>query len=364
MPSSAAPPSQPSHEIELEIRGALPPQLSGRLIGIDPDGYVHSFLLHGGRATYAASLVRPPTRVRDVVASDRSILVCGDDSKVYELSADEGNLHRVDIAGQQREISTCPTFDRATGELHLVARDADSSQFHVVIPAGALTRRSRPIVDAPRQIRGLALGRDHAVFTADDVVGVTSRVGEMRTTWIATGADPGRPLCAYGAGATIVLLTLTPRLERWALNPAGGSIECHVIDPTARHFTRKGLVGPDGPPQYVWTTGDETISRHDLIESRNLRLDLTPLEPGDFVLIPDATRPGAIDAGWFVGLVLDAAVHTAELWVIDLADLAGPTVATIHVPGRVPRNLRCEWLPSTANSPNTAITTDPRSNKP
>ncbi len=52
------------------------------------------------------------------------------------------------------------------------------TQAHVVVSAGALTRRSRPIVDTPNRITDLALTGDRVVFVADGFVGVMSRGGE------------------------------------------------------------------------------------------------------------------------------------------------------------------------------------------
>ena len=43
-----------STERELDVRGAVPVGLSGRLVGLGSDGVVHSFCIHSGRVTYAA----------------------------------------------------------------------------------------------------------------------------------------------------------------------------------------------------------------------------------------------------------------------------------------------------------------------
>ncbi len=346
MPASTEPTNRPSHDLELDVQGTLPPELSGRLMGIGPDGFVHSVHMHGGRATYVARRISPCTAVRGVVAFEGSILVLADDATVHELSTEVDTLRRVDLVGHRRVLTACPRYDPEMRELHLVARDSDGAHAHVVVPAGALTRRSRSIVGARSGIRGLALGRDDIVFVADGAVGVAPRAGEARTRWIATGAGAPHPVHAYRAGATVILLALTPLLERWVLHLDSGTVATDVVEPTARHFVRSHGGGIDGVPRYIWTAGDETISRHDVAAARSMHLDLAPQVPGDFVLVPDAARPGPI-GGWFVGVVHDTSGGTAALRVIDATDPAGAAVATIRIPRRMPLGLRCEWLPST-----------------
>ena len=144
----------------LDVLGTIPPGLSGRLLGIGPgrDGVVTSIRLHAGQAgEYRSQQVRTAAAVRNVVVFGDSILVFGDDSPAHELSPDLGTLRRVDLAGQTRDLAAFPKLDPATGDLHLIARADGGTQAHVVVSAGALTRRNRPILDAPNRIRHLAL---------------------------------------------------------------------------------------------------------------------------------------------------------------------------------------------------------------
>ena len=145
----------------------------------------------------------------------------GEDCSVLQLSIEVGTTRQVDLAGQRRTVAACPRYDAASGELHLVARDSGGAQTHVVVPAGALTRRSRSIVDAHAPIHGLAIGSDHVVFVADGMVGITSRDGEARTTWMPTETAAPSPVYTRQAGGSIILVALTPSLERWILHPEG-----------------------------------------------------------------------------------------------------------------------------------------------
>ena len=248
-------------------------------------------------------------------------------------------LPRMIGLSRAKEISFtgAPVFARQACEWGLVNH---------VVPAGALTRRNRLIVDAPAEIRGLAIGRDHVVFLADGVAGVAPRGGDVRTTWMPTDVAAPGPVHTHRAGGAIVLLALTPSLERWILHPDRRIVEREVLDPTARHFAHLRDGGADGAPRRVWTTGDETIGSHDLVGSRHSHHRLMPRQPGDFVVVPDMARPDDIDRGWFVGLVHDPSTTSTDLRVSDAAHIA-EAIATIHLPHRIPRGLRCTWVPAT-----------------
>jgi carotenoid cleavage dioxygenase-like enzyme len=348
MPCSTDPSPQTSHDVDIHIRGLVPPTLSGRLLGIGPRGDVHSVEVHPGRAvTYRSQYARPEVDVHHIVAFSGTMLAFGDDVPAYELSAALDTLRPVDLAGQGRTLAPFPKHDPITGELHVIAGAVDGTQAHVVISAGALTRRSLPMLDTPNRIKDLALSSDRVVFVSDGFVGIASREGEGRTTWIATGVAAPSPVHAHDAGDTVVLLALTPMLERWKLHPATGSVQREVLDSTPRRFAHCGNEGPDGAPRLLWTTGSGTIGHHDLAVSRHVHHNLRPDVPGDFVFVAGATRASDADGGWLVGFVHDASRATTELRVIDATDIAVPPFATAPIPRPLPHGLRCTWIPST-----------------
>lgn len=347
MPSPTDPSNPPPLDIDLDVRGAVPPGLSGRLVGIGRDGVVHSVQVRGGRVSYRGRRFRTDAVAYDLVAFGGSILAFGEDSPAYELSTEIDTLRRVDLAGHGRALAAYPQHDPATGELHLIARDTDEVQAHVVVSAGALTRHSRPVLDTPNRITDLALTYDRVVFVADGFVGVASRDREPRTTWIATGIAAPSAVHAHDAGDAVVLLALTPLLERWTLHPGAGSIQREVLDPTPRRFAHCGSEGADGSPRLLWTTGNGTIGHHDLVDSRHVHHSLRPDAPGDLVFVADATRQSDADGGWLVGFVHDTWGAATELRVIDAADIVGPAIATVPIPRHVPRGFRCTWIPST-----------------
>jgi carotenoid cleavage dioxygenase len=329
------------------VCGAVPPALSGRLVALDPDGVIHSVLIGGGRASYGGRRLRTETAVHDLVDFGGSTLVFGDDASAYELGPDGDTLRRVDLAGQRRSLSAPPKHDAATGELHLVAHDTNGSQSYVVVSAGALMRRSHPLLGTPARVDDLVISRDHAVLVADGFVGVVPRNGELRSTWIPTGIEAPHPVHAHHAGDSVIVLALTPLLERWTLHLEAGTIQREVLDPTPRRFAHCSIDRAGGAPLCMWTTGNGTIGYHDLLNACHLHHSLRPGVPGDFVFVADAT-PGrdAANGGWLVGFVHHPSGDGTELRVVDAADIAGPAVASAPIPRLVPPQLRCTWLTS------------------
>ena len=52
----------------------------------------------------------------------------------------------------------------------------------------------------------------------------------------------------------------------------------------------------------------------------------------------------AEDAGWILSVVYDATTDTSELCILDAEDIAGPEVARIHLPQRVPYGFHGNWV--------------------
>ncbi len=344
-PTDGSNPSPP--HADLDVCGDLPPGLSGRLVALDPDRVIHSVLLGHGRASYSGRRLRTEAVVHDLVYFGGSTLVFDDDSCAYELGPAGDTLRRVDLAGQRRSLAAPPKYDAATGELHLIAHDTNGLQAYVVVSAGALTRQSRPLLDAPEPIQDLVISCDHAVFVANGYVGVASRNGERRTTWIPTDIAAAHSVHAHDAGDTVIVLALTPLLERWTLHTEAGTIQREVLDPTPQRFAHCGIDGADGAPLCVWTISPGTIGYHDLLDTRRHHYSLPAGVPGDFVFVTDATRPRDADCGWLVGFVHHPSSAGTELFVINAADIAEPAIVTAPLPLLIPPQLRCTWVPST-----------------
>lgn len=185
MPSATDPTNPPDADVELQVRGAVPPRLAGRVLGIDRHGVVHAIAVRRGGLTYSHRRLFLDVVPDRIVAFNGSLLAIGDGAPAYELSPRLDAVRSVDLAGGGRVLAGQPALDPVTGELHLVALDGDGLHAHVVVSAGALTRRSRPIADVPARIHGIVPAHDHVVILADGFLGIAQREGEARTTWTA-----------------------------------------------------------------------------------------------------------------------------------------------------------------------------------
>jgi len=370
-----APITEPSHSPgnELTVHGTLPAGLSGQLLGIGPDvgaqdGVVHSIELDAGRIighrcrlvltdAVARRLGTEPTRgprgagpdivASNIVAFGGSILALGG-ALAYELTSDLATLRRVDVAGQSRGVAPFPKPDPVTGELHVLAVGPRGAHAHVVVSAGALTRRSRPIAGVASRVTDLAISRHHVVYAADGFVGVAARDAEAQPIWIATGGDAALLVHAHDVGETVVVLTLTPALETWTLHPASRLIRRDVLDPTPRRFARTADHRLDQAPRFVWTSGDDTVDKHDLTSAGSVtHIFRQDRIPGDLAFVADPARADDADGGWLVGFVHHASGNYADLVILDAADIARPAIATVRIPQCIPRRLHSTWIPST-----------------
>ena len=244
----------------------------------------------------------PRTGCPDIIADSLvvfggSILALGNGSLAYELTPDLDTVRRVDLAGQTRGLTGFPKIEPATGDLHLLTAASAGVQDHVVVSAGALTRTSRTITAAPAPVNDLAITCDRVVFVGNGFVGVTSRAPQANTTWLPTGADAARLVRAHDDGDTVIVIALTPSLERWSLTPAPSpTVTRELLDPTPQHHV---------------------------------------------------TTAGRSDGGWLVGHVHDASMDQTDLVVRDASDITLTPVATVRIPGRVPRRIHTTWIPDT-----------------
>ncbi|MBK5287825.1 MAG: carotenoid oxygenase family protein, partial [Acidimicrobiia bacterium] len=54
----------------------------------------------------------------------------------------------------------------------------------------------------------------------------------------------------------------------------------------------------------------------------------------------------AEDEGWVMAYVHDPDRNAADVVILDAQDFAGPPVATVHLPVRVPFGFHGNWVPS------------------
>ena len=81
------------------------------------------------------------------------------------------------------------------------------------------------------------------------------------------------------------------------------------------------------------------------------RDESTRYEPGDgrasgepvFVRAADGSGE---DEGWILSVVYDASRDASDLVILDATSFAGPPVATVHLPARVPFGFHGSWVPT------------------
>lgn len=182
------------------------------------------------------------------------------------------------------------------------------------------------------------------------------------------------PLNAYDDGDRIVLDVVRhpksfatdhngpnegePQLHRWVVDQGAGKVLEEQLDDHGQEFPRVddrvvgrrhrygyavGLApeGPDNPYRDI-ALAPASVLKHDLVagttEARSLGAGT---EPGELVFVADGPD-AAEDEGVLMGYVYDRASDRSDLVVLDAATL--DTVATVHLPARVPHGFHGSWI--------------------
>jgi carotenoid cleavage dioxygenase len=175
------------------------------------------------------------------------------------------------------------------------------------------------------------------------------------------------PLNAYDDGQRIVLNVVrhpsvfttghqlfpeTRSLHRWTVDLTAGEVVEERLDDTVQEFPRvdERLVGRRH--RYGYAVGyspdasatPDAILKHDLeMRSANTVTFGPGREPGEFVFVP-SDADAAEDDGVAMGFVYDRSTDRSDLVLLDGQTLE--TVATVHLPVRVPHGFHGNWVPS------------------
>ena len=177
------------------------------------------------------------------------------------------------------------------------------------------------------------------------------------------------PLNAYDDGENVVLDVVrhssvfasghslvpgTQTLDRWTVNLADGQVKEERIDDTVQEFPRvdERLVGKHH--RYGYAVGfsagtqgisaPDTILKHDLAGRRTQSVTFGPgREPGEFVFVPSSADAGE-DTGVAMGFVYNRSTDRSDLVLLDGQTLE--TVASVHLPARVPHGFHGNWVPN------------------
>ena len=302
-------------------------------------------------------------------------------------------------------------LDRRTGDLHAVAYfwGWDHVQHVVVGPDGRVSGTTDvPVADGP-MMHDFALTERYVVLLDLPVtfsmaaatagsqlpyawnpahpprVGLLPREGATREVrwsevdpcWVfhtlnAFDADDGRvvvDLCRYEGSYDLSALAgdgaLT--LDRWTVDPATGTVRQERLDDRPQEFPRvdervvarphrygysavtaevgRGTVRMDGA--FADGAFADALLKHDLaagtVETHRFPRGATV---GEAVFAPSSPE-AAEDDGYVLAFVHDPDRGAADLVVLAAQDFAGPPVARVHLPARVPLGFHGSWVADT-----------------
>lgn len=320
----------------------------------------------------------------------------------HALSDDLGRARVHDFDGGLASPMTAhPKLDPDTGELVFFGSDVFGPPFlryHVVDAAGALVQTEEIEVPRATMMHDFGVTSSRVVFLDLPVVfdlelaavgrplpyrwmpeagarlGVMPRSGggdDVR--WISI--DPVyvfHVLNAYDAGDAVVMDVLRydrafdtapgeaiasglPMLARWTVDPSANRVTEQRLDDVPVEFPRIDDAVAGRPHRYGYCTrlGErpedpsfEGLVKYDLVRDESTRFDPGEYRsPGEAVFVKAADGRGE-DEGWVLSVVFDATRGASDLVILDATSFAGPPVATVHLPARVPFGFHGSWVPT------------------
>jgi carotenoid cleavage dioxygenase len=339
-----------------------------------------------------------------VVRFAGTILALAESGFPYAVSPDLERARVEDFDGQLSSPMTAhPKVDPGTGELHFFGVDVFGPPFlryHVADPAGQLARTEEIEIPRATMMHDFAVTESRVVFLdlpivfdldlaaagrplpyrwmpeAAARVGVLDReIREPSVRWIAM--DPSyvfHVLNAYDDGDRIVLDVLRydrafdtppggpissclPVLTRWTVDPAGNRVREELLDDAPAEFPRIDDAVSGRAHRYGYCTllGERAFDpsfggliKYDFVRDETTRFDPGPNRAAGEPVFVRAVDGRNEDEGWVLTVVYDAARDASDLVVLDATSFAGPPVATVELPARVPFGFHGSWLPAGA----------------
>lgn len=359
------------------------------------DSFVEDFGLYNADGTRN---LRSSVANTHIVNHAGKTLALVESSLPYEITNELETVGAYDFGGKLADSMTAhPKICPRTGELHFFGYGnifEPHVTYHRADADGRLTI-NRPLeVPALTMMHDFALTASHVVFldlpivfdfdiamSGDDVMpyrwnddygarlGVLRRddpFGEVR--WF--DIDPCYVFHVANAyetstadGDSIVLQAVRyPELWRgtdgfeadgvlwaWTIDLTTGAVTERQLDDRAIEFPRIDDRLATLPARYAVAVGDRSLVRYDLTTGVGVERAFgsadAPGGPGEAVFVPSA---GATDesSGWYMAYVYDAARNGSDLVILDASDFAGPPVARIQLPQRVPYGFHGNWIAS------------------
>jgi carotenoid cleavage oxygenase len=164
--------------------------------------------------------------------------------------------------------------------------------------------------------------------------------------------DVVRHASVFDSGPRIV--PERPSLDRWTIDLSAGKVTEDRLDDTPQEFPRVDERSVGRRHRYGYAVGyadgatgtPDAILKHDLTSRRTRSVGFgSGREPGEFVFVP-STTDAAEDDGVAMGFVYDRATDRSDLVLLDGQTLE--TVATVHLPARVPHGFHGNWVPASS----------------
>ncbi len=335
----------------------------------------------------------------NVVRHAGRILALGDGALPMELSEELETVSRFDFDGTLvGGFAAQPVCDPVTGELYAVSYSHDLPYVtYLTIGVDGRVRRAEPIaVKNTSMMHAFAHTGRHAVLFDLPVTfdaGAAAAGSRVPYTWDDSHGARLGVLPREGGDADVLWMEIEPCYVFHAVDAF--ETDAHIIVDVVRHervfdrerrrlgesapalwrYTidrRAGFVHEqqlDGRPQefprvderfrgerhrFILSTqmradgsgalAGPALLRHDVSEGTTEVHRLGPArEAGEAVFVP--RRPWAPEGdGWVLAMVHDAAEDRSELIVLDTDDFAGPPVAVVRLPVRVPHGFHSAWL--------------------
>jgi carotenoid cleavage dioxygenase-like enzyme len=320
----------------------------------------------------------------------------------HALSPDLNRARVHDFDGALASPMTAhPKVDPVTGELVFFGADVFGPPFlryHVVDAGGALVRTEE--IDIPRATMShdFGLTATRAIFLDLPVVfdlqlaaegrslpyrwmpeagarlGVMPRDGgNADVVWI--GIDPAyvfHVLNCYDDGDRVVMdvirydsvfdtapgeaiASVLPVLARWTVDVAGRRVSEQRLDDTPVELPRIDAAVAGLPHRfgYCVVLGDrpaepslDGLIKYDLRRDESIRFEVGEHRAAGEPVFVRADDGRGEDEGWVLSVVYDATRDASDLVILDATSFAGPPVATVHLPARVPFGFHGSWVPA------------------
>ncbi|MDG2114035.1 MAG: carotenoid oxygenase family protein [Actinomycetota bacterium] len=144
-----------------------------------------------------------------------------------------------------------------------------------------------------------------------------------------------------------------PTLDRWEIDPVVGTVTETRIDDRPQEFPRHNNSVGGRKHRYGYTAAVDLstegqmhgpIYKIDFDSGAVSEHDFGPGRGGAEPLFVADPQGAAEDDGWILTVVYDLGTDSSELHVLDARDVAGPAVAVISLPQRVPFGFHGNWV--------------------